>query len=53
MLTKELLRQLKKYLGGSWEYVKDIGKNSLLIDCKKHQKEIELIVMMRKQGKNI
>jgi hypothetical protein len=37
-LTKERLRQQKKYLGGRLEYVRDIGKNSLLIDCKKHQK---------------
>jgi len=45
-----ILRQ-KKYLGGKCQYGKDIGENNVLVDCEKQQKEIRLILMMRKQGK--
>ena len=51
LLTKERLRQQRKYLGGKCQYGKDIGENNLLVDCEKQQKEIRLILMMRKQGK--
>ena len=51
LLTKELLRQQRKYLGGRREYGKDIVENNILVDCEKQKKEIRLILMMRKQGK--
>jgi hypothetical protein len=51
LLTKERLRQQRKYLGGKCKYGKDIGENNVLVDCEKQQKEIRLILMMRKQGK--
>jgi DNA invertase Pin-like site-specific DNA recombinase len=51
LLTKERLRQQRKYLGGKCQYGKDIGENNVLVDCEKQQKEIRLILMMRKQGK--
>ena len=51
LLTKERLRQQKKFLGGKVIYGKDIGENNVLVDCEKQQREIRLILMMRKQGK--
>jgi DNA invertase Pin-like site-specific DNA recombinase len=51
LLTKERLRQQRKYLGGRCPHGKDIGENNVLVDCEKQQKEIRLILMMRKQGK--
>ena len=44
-------RKQRKYLGGKCQYGKDIGENNVLVDCEKQQKEIRLILMMRKQGK--
>jgi len=51
LLTKDRLRKQRKYLGGKCQYGKDIGENNVLVDCEKQQKEIRLILMMRKQGK--
>ena len=51
LLTKERLRQQKKFLGGKVIFGKDIGENNILVDCEKQQREIRLILMMRKQGK--
>jgi DNA invertase Pin-like site-specific DNA recombinase len=51
LLTKDRLRKQRKYLGGKCQYGKDIGENNVLVDCEKQQKEIRLILMMRKKGK--
>jgi len=50
LLTKERLRQQKKYLGGKCQYGKDIGENNVLVESEKQQKEIRHILMLRKQG---
>ena len=51
ILTKQRLREQKKFCGGRVIYGKDIGENNVLVDCEKEQREIRLILMMRKQGK--
>jgi len=50
LLTKERLRQQRKYLGGKCQFGKDIGQNNFLVECEKQQKEIRHILMLRKQG---
>ena len=51
ILTKQRLREQKKFCGGRVIYGKDIWENNVLVDCEKEQREIRLILMMRKQGK--